>query len=98
MWRAAAVVGCTNSLDKAPPKCPGSSFQGTSAILRMSQVSSRRVCMLSPLYVVTGARSVVLVARADGRLALPQPRQFPDTGAARIHVRADLGVDEIGPA
>src|SRR5665213_1164482 len=42
------------------------------------------------------ARSGRLVAHADPGLALSEPRQFPDAGAAWIDVGSDIDVDQIG--
>src|ERR1700730_12196768 len=41
-------------------------------------------------------RSSRLVTDTNARLALPKPRQFPNSGAAGIDVGGNIDVDQIG--
>jgi hypothetical protein len=38
------------------------------------------------------------VARANGWFIDPHARQFPDPGAGRIQIAANIGIDKIRPA
>src|SRR6185437_4415473 len=94
MWREPSFSGCTRSFESAPPKCPGSSSQGTSAMLRIEGSRLPSLPMTSSSIAGRGLHEFL----AEDRLLVRDGRQRPSTDGGRADIGVDMDVDEAGLA